>query len=283
MQENYGHANAGMTENVQTNSTNRDENYEPPPIMSSIYDLFTSPQRADRVQGGEREVVLREKARQLFHLQNTLLASIAETVEFREENTGGHVNRLCCYLKLLLDQMIVEGIYWDEIITWDLDIAIPSAQLHDLGKIVIPDKILNKPGKLSAEEFEIVKSHAAMGVEIIRSIEEKTQGSTFLHHARVIAGTHHEKWDGSGYPLGLKGYRIPLEGRLLALADVYDALVTERPYKRAFSFERANKIINEAKGLHFDPLLVDVFNVVSGRFAQIALAYCGNDATLKRI
>jgi putative two-component system response regulator len=250
MQASYKHADAGTARNMWGNPANHDENHED---------------------------------RQLFEQQNVLLTSIAETVEFREKNTDGHIRRVCCYLKLLAHQLLVEGIYQDEIASWDLDIVILSAQLHDLGKIAVPDQVLNKPGKLSGEEFDIVKSHAAMGVEIIRKVEEKTQSNALLHHARVIAGTHHEKWNGSGYPLGLVGCRIPLEGRLLALADVYDALVTERPYKQAFSFERANKIINETKGLHFDPILVDVFNVLSGRFAQVALAYCANVPTLRRV
>jgi putative two-component system response regulator len=140
-----------------------------------------------------------------------------------------------------------------------MDYLIPSAQLHDVGKIAISDTILNKPGKLSFEEFEIMKTHAAIGVTIIQKIEENTEEHDFMKHARLIAGGHHEKWDGTGYPLGVKGLDIPLEARVMAIADVYDALMSVRPYKQPLSAGEARQIIQDGKGTQFDPVLVDVF------------------------
>jgi putative two-component system response regulator len=131
-----------------------------------------------------------------------------------------------------------------------------------VGKIAISDTILNKPGKLSAEEFEEMKKHATFGVQIIERIEASTSASDFLKYAKIFAGTHHEKWDGSGYPGSLSGESMPLQGRIMALADVYDALVSERPYKKTFSHAEAVKIIQDSKGTQFDPVLTDIFITV---------------------
>jgi putative two-component system response regulator len=140
-----------------------------------------------------------------------------------------------------------------------MDYLLPSAQLHDVGKIAISDVILNKPGKLTSAEFEIMKTHAAIGVTIIQRIEANAEEHDFMKHARLIAGGHHEKWDGTGYPLGVKEKEIPLEARLMALADVYDALTSARPYKQPLSPGEAREIIKNGKGTQFDPVLVEVF------------------------
>jgi putative two-component system response regulator len=206
----------------------------------------------------------------VYDLQSSILTAVAEMVEFRDSLTGGHVSRTQRYLKLLVDTLIEENIYPDAIAAWDLDFLIPSAQLHDVGKIAISDAILKKPGKLTDEEFEEMKKHVSVGVEAIKRVESSMAEHAFLRHARVIAGMHHEKWDGSGYPNGLKGKEIPLEGQLMAIADVYDALISERPYKKPFAPEEAERIIEEGRGTHFDPLLVDVFHKISPRLAKIA-------------
>jgi putative two-component system response regulator len=151
-----------------------------------------------------------------------------------------------------------------------MDFFLPSAQLHDVGKIAITDLILNKPGKLTEEEFEVMKTHVAVGVDAIEKIMNNAEEHAFLRHTLCIAGTHHEKWDGSGYPMGLKGLNIPLEGRLMAIADVYDALISERPYKKAFTHEEACEIIESGAGSHFDPVLVEVFRKVEDEFARVA-------------
>jgi putative two-component system response regulator len=216
------------------------------------------------------EEMVRRKTAQIFNLQNAVLSTVADLVEFRDDVTGGHISRTQKFLKLLLDKLVEEKIYSDEMSNWDMDYLLPSAQLHDVGKIAISDLILNKPGKLTDEEFSIMKTHVTVGVAAIKKIEQNAEEHAFLRHARLIAGTHHEKWDGSGYPFGLSGKDIPLEGRLMAIADVYDALTSVRPYKKAFSTQEARQIIEKGNGTHFDPVLVDVFSKVADKFAAIA-------------
>jgi len=214
------------------------------------------------------EEKVREKTTEVFNLQNAVLTTVSDLVEFRDKHTGGHITRTQIYLKALIDEVLREGTYADELSTWDMDFFLPSAQLHDVGKIAIPDTILNKPGKLTPEEFEIMKTHVEVGVEAIEKIMSEAREHAFLDHAVLIAGTHHEKWDGSGYPLGLKGLNIPIEGRLMAIADVYDALISERPYKQPFSHEEACRIIEEGSGTHFDPVLVKAFVNVKDEFKR---------------
>jgi len=215
------------------------------------------------------EIKVYEKTAEVFDLQNAVLTTVADLVEFRDELTGGHTARTQLYLKTLVDELFRGNVYKEEIENWNMAFFLPSAQLHDVGKIAISDLILNKPGPLTPEEFEIMKSHVTVGVEAIEKIMSETKEHAFLQHALSIAGTHHEKWDGTGYPLGLKGADIPLEGRLMAIADVYDALVSERPYKKSFSHEKACEIIAESAGKHFDPALVEVFKRVEDKFKNI--------------
>ena len=215
-------------------------------------------------------VMVQEKTEEVTDLQNVVLDTVADLVEFRDNLTGGHIRRTQLYLKALLDGLISnDSPYKAEIEKWDINFFLQSAQLHDVGKITISDTILNKPGKLTAEEFETMKSHVTAGVDAIEKILSHTQKHAFLDHAVLIAGTHHEKWDGSGYPIGLKGREIPLEGRLMAVADVYDALVSVRPYKKAFTHEEACQIILKDSGTHFDPDIVEVFRKSEKEFARI--------------
>ncbi|MDR1296271.1 MAG: response regulator [Deltaproteobacteria bacterium] len=211
-----------------------------------------------------------QKTRQVIDLQNAVLSTVAEMVEFRDNLTGGHVTRTQKYLKVLVDTMVDRGIYMDEVGKWDLDFFIQSAQLHDVGKIAISDAILNKPGRLAPEEFEEMKKHVSIGVDCIDRIAQKTAEHSFLRHAAVLAGTHHEKWDGSGYPKGLAGFDIPLEGRLMAVADVFDALISRRPYKPPMPAEQAFKIIQDGSGTHFDAELIKIFNLVTDQFEAIS-------------
>jgi len=218
------------------------------------------------------EAKVNEKTAEVFNLQNAVLTTVADLVEFRDELTGGHTARTQYYLKMLVNE-IFEGEdgceYTEEVKNWDMNFFLPSAQLHDVGKIAISDLILNKPGPLTKEEFVVMESHVNVGVEAIERIMAETKEHAFLHHALLIAGAHHEKWNGSGYPIGLKGTNIPLEGRLMAIADVYDALISERPYKKAFTHEEACKIIEDSAGTHFDPALVEVFKRVEDKFLNI--------------
>jgi putative two-component system response regulator len=223
---------------------------------------------ADYAENLEKKV--REKTKEVINLQNAVLTTVADLVEFRDKLTGGHVTRTMLYLKTLVEELVKEGNFEDEVKKWDMDFFLPSAQLHDVGKIAISDLILNKPGKHTPEEFEIMKSHVTVGVDAIERIMKITKEHAFLNHALLIAGTHHEKWDGSGYPMGLKGKNIPMEGRLMAIADVYDALISVRPYKKAFSHGEACKIIEESAGTHFDPVLVEIFMKTKDNFEKIA-------------
>jgi putative two-component system response regulator len=200
-----------------------------------------------------------KKTRTVLELQNAILKTVAELVESRDNITGGHIERTQHYLRLLVDFLLEHGIYTEKLSSWDIDLFVMSSQLHDVGKISIKDEILMKPGKLTDEEFEEMKKHTIYGVEIIRKIEANATESEFLAYAEVLAGSHHEKWNGKGYPHGLKGEEIPLQGRLMAIVDVYDALTDERPYKKAFSHEQSVEIIRQEKGEHFDPLIAEVF------------------------
>jgi putative two-component system response regulator len=214
----------------------------------------------------EMDTLIKDGQAHLLKLQNAMISVIAELVEHRDQVTGGHIERTTKYLEILVNEMLKSGIYSEEASQWNLSLLIPSAQLHDVGKIVVPDHILNKPGKLTDEEFAVVKKHASEGLSIINEIKQKSDDDGFLDYAEKFAGYHHEKWNGSGYPFGLAGDDIPLEGRVLAIADVYDALVSERPYKKSFSHEQAVQIINESSGSHFDPKCVELFNNAESDF-----------------
>jgi putative two-component system response regulator len=221
------------------------------------------------------EGIVREKTAQVLDLQNTVISTLADMLEYRDDETGGHVFRTQRYLEIMVGRILETGIYRDEMAMLDLDFLVPSALLHDIGKIAISDSILRKPGPLDRDEFEEMKRHPRLGAEAIGRISDKSVDHAFLRHAKTIARTHHEKLDGSGYPDGLAGYGIPLEGRLMAVADVYDALVSDRPYKRAMSAEHAGRIISEGSGRHFDPALVEVFESVRGELEDVVRGFAG--------
>jgi putative two-component system response regulator len=215
--------------------------------------------------------MVKEKTAQVSGLQASIIRTVAELVEFRDLHTGEHISRTQKYVELLINRLIEDNVYTEEILAWDdMDYIVPSTQLHDLGKIFVSDAILNKPGRLTPEEFEEMKEHTKKGVAAIKRFNGREEDQPFLKYAEIVAGTHHEKWDGSGYPSALKGREIPLLGRLMAIADVYDALTSARPYKSAFSAEESAKIIMEGSGAHFDPVLVEVFSKIKDDFASVA-------------
>jgi len=200
-----------------------------------------------------------DKTQNIQDLQNALLKTIAELVECRDDITGGHIERTQKGVMILVNEIERSNAYGEETNGWDLDLLPQSCQLHDVGKISISDDILRKPGKLTNEEYEEMKKHVIFGEQIIEKIESLTRESAFLKYAKIFAASHHEKWDGSGYPRSLKGNDIPLLGRIMAIADVYEALISVRPYKKAFIHEEAVKIITEGSGTQFDPTLVKIF------------------------
>jgi len=203
--------------------------------------------------------IIRVRTNQLHRLQNSIVAVLADMVENRDKGTGGHIERTSIYMKILINEMKKHELYANEITSWDVEKIISSARMHDLGKISISDIIVNKPGKLTEDEFDVMKKHAEEGERIIDEIISRTGEGDFLRNAKLFAGSHHERWDGKGYPRGLKGEMIPLQGRIMAIVDVYDALVSERPYKKAFPEEEAIDIIMKNSGTHFDPQIVKIF------------------------
>lgn len=212
-----------------------------------------------------------EKTEIIEHLQDVMMLSLAELVECRDENTGGHVKRTAEYVKILTDEIVEEGLYSDILTPKYIRDIVRSAPLHDIGKIGINDATLLKAGSLDYEEFEHMKNHAELGGQTLQKMINETNGESFLYVAKDMAYYHHEKWDGSGYPSGLKGEEIPISARIMAVADVYDALTTKRPYKEAFEHETALKIIIDGKGKMFDPNIIDIFEKISYKFQLVNL------------
>jgi len=217
--------------------------------------------------------LVEKKTNAIVELQNAVLNTFAELVEYRDRITGGHIGRAQEYMHILIKEMHKFEKYAGLIDTWDMPLILLSAQLHDIGKIAIRDNILLKPGKLTSEEYDVIKTHVAYGVHVIDKIMSDTTEKSFLEQARIMVSTHHEKWNGSGYPNGMKGQDIPLQGRIMALVDVYDALISDRPYKGAYPHEKAVEIITGEKGAHFDPELVDLFMEVNWEFKAIAMTH----------
>ena len=212
-----------------------------------------------------------EKTEIIEHLQDVMMLSLAELVECRDENTGGHVKRTAEYVRILTEEIVEAGLYNDILTEEYIKDIVRSAPLHDVGKIGIDDSTLLKAGALDDEEFEHMKNHAELGGQTIQKMINETNVESFLYIAKDMAHYHHEKWDGSGYPCGLKGEEIPISARIMAIADVYDALTTKRPYKEAFDHDVAVKIITDGKGKMFDPKIVDVFEEIHYKFQLVNL------------
>ncbi len=205
----------------------------------------------------EREIL--ESNRNVQITRTATILGLAKLAEYRDKETGLHLERIRDYTKALAEELAGKPVYKGYITKKYIDDIYLSSILHDIGKVGIPDSILLKPDKLTPVEFEIVKRHSVLGGDILKTVESRIEGRSFLALGKEIAYYHHEKWDGTGYPEGLKGEKIPLSARIVALADVYDALTSERPYKEAYTHERARKIIINGRGRHFDPDVVDAF------------------------
>jgi len=211
--------------------------------------------------------LVHKRTEQLNSMKDSIVLTMSSLIESRDVFTGGHIERTTKFLRILLSAMLDQGVYADEIKEWDIDSFVSSARLHDVGKIYVADTILNKPKSLSQSEFESVKTHSSEGEKIIDQMIKQTGDMEFLHSAKLVAAYHHERWDGTGYPYGLSGTEIPLPGRLMAIVDVYDALVSERSYKKPIPHKDAVKTIVSEAGSHFDPKIVEVFQEVNERFA----------------
>jgi len=227
----------------------------------------------------EEEVASRTQA--LAELQDATIRAMASLAETRDNETGNHIRRTQHYVEALARHLQNHPRFKEELTDTNIETIFKSAPLHDIGKVGIPDRILLKPGKLTSEEFEIMKTHTTLGRDAIVAAEsDTTQDNPFFRYAKEITYSHQEKWDGSGYPEGLMGNNIPLSARLMAVADVYDALISERVYKAAFTHEQAVEIIRDGRASHFDPDMVDAFLVLSEEFRRIAQRFADGEPAL---
>jgi putative two-component system response regulator len=252
----------------------------PPIVLARVKTHLSLKAAADflRDKNDYLESEIAKRTREVQLIQDVTIMAMASLAETRDNETGNHIRRTQRYVRVLAERLSSElGLNAESI-----ELLYKSAPLHDIGKVGIPDAILLKPGKLTPEEFEIMKTHTTLGRDTILAAEKLIETpSTFLRLAREIAHYHQEKWDGSGYPEGLAGEAIPLSARLMALADVYDALISRRVYKPPFPHEKAVAIITEGRGKHFDPMMVEAFLEIQGEFLAIANRYADSEEDVK--
>jgi putative two-component system response regulator len=217
------------------------------------------------------EQKVRKRTRETELLKDIIIVAMGELAEHRDPETGGHIHRTRAFVKSLAEGLFEQGKFQDILTPGYITLLYKTAPLHDIGKVAICDSILLKRDKLTAEEFDEMKKHTVYGEEVIAKLEQMAgEQIASLQCAKEIIGSHHERYDGTGYPRGLSGEDIPLAGRIMAVADVYDALTTERPYKRALSHEESKTIMKEGCGSHFDPVVFDAFRNVEHQFNEIA-------------
>lgn len=223
------------------------------------------------------EEKVQERTRELMHTQDVTIVGFSTLAEYRNQETGWHILATQQYIGLLARYLAPHPRFASFLTSDNIELLRKSAPLHDIGKIAVPDRILLKPGKLTPEEFEEIKKHVIYGRDALARAEQALGDarSSFLSIAKEIAYTHHERWDGSGYPQGLAGDAIPISGRLMALADVYDALISPRIYKEAYPHEKAVEIIESERGKHFDPEIVDAFLDLEDVFHNISHSIAG--------
>ncbi|WP_373501489.1 HD-GYP domain-containing protein [Desulfococcus sp.] len=219
------------------------------------------------------EELVRERTQQLVLTQDVTIQSMGTLAEYRDPETGGHIRRTRHYVRILAEHLKDHPKFQGRLDDKAIELLLKSAPLHDIGKVGVRDNILLKPGELTEDEFEEMKRHTIYGRDALLTSEKMLGLDSFLSVAREIAYTHHEKWDGTGYPQGLKGGEIPLFGRLMVVADVYDALISKRVYKPPYPHDTAVAMILEERGSHFDPDIVDVFMELSDEFRKIALEH----------
>lgn len=220
------------------------------------------------------ELEISRRIKEISRIQEATIMSMAALAEIRDTDTGNHIQRTKLYIQELAKWLSKTSKYSKQLNQENIDLIVTSAPLHDIGKVGIPDHILLKPGRLTPEEFDIMKTHTVLGREAIDRAERvMDETETFLHYAKEIVYSHHEKWNGTGYPDGLAGEAIPLSARLMAVADVYDALTSKRVYKDAFSHDQAVEHIAREAGVHFDPDIIEVFLKCERRFLEISELY----------
>ena len=252
----------------------------PPIVMARVKTQLALKAAADflRDQNAYLETEVQKRTHEVQMVQDVTIMAMASLAETRDNETGNHIRRTQNYVRALALKLQPLPKYAPALDDATVEMLYKSAPLHDIGKVGIPDAILLKPGKLTPEEFEVMKSHTTLGRDAIIAAENLIEApSTFLRTAREIAYSHQEKWDGSGYPEKLKGEAIPLSARLMAVADVYDALISRRVYKPPFTHDKAVQIISEGRGTHFDPDLVDAFVQIADEFKRIADTYADSE------
>ncbi len=224
-----------------------------------LQDRIIQYQKQLEAQNEELERHVRERTTQVIRTQRVAVFSLARLAESRDTETGAHLERIRSYARLIGTQLAQHG-HYREILTPDfIDEIYHSSPLHDIGKVGIPDGILLKPGRLTAEEFDVMKTHTLIGGDTLRAADIEAGRESFLATGRDIAYYHHERWDGNGYPFGRRGSEIPIEARIVAVSDVYDALSSKRPYKEAFTHDKSKGIVVEGRGTAFEPAIVDAF------------------------
>jgi len=223
------------------------------------------------------EEMVNQRTEEVVHLQDALLGSMGSLAEYRDPETGGHIKRTQHYIKLLAESMKDHAPFQGFLDKKMIDILFKVAPLHDIGKVGVSDNILLKPGKLTSCEFTEMKKHVHYGAAVVKNIESSVGKEPLSHIAMQIIDGHHEKWDGRGYPKGLRGDKISIPGRLMAIADVYDALISRRIYKPPMPHSHAIEIIKEGRGTHFDPDITDAFLAQEERVRHIALRFSDID------
>lgn len=225
---------------------------------NEVGDLYRSISKMETEMAGQIHEITQYNEN-ILKMQDGLMVLMADMVEIRDSNTGDHIQKTASYVKIILEGLRKKNYYRKKLTPQYIEDVYKSAPLHDVGKIKISDAILNKPGKLTDEEYAVMKTHSELGMAIIDKAISDVEVDGYLQEARNMAAYHHERWDGKGYPLGLKGEEIPLAARIMAVADVFDALTSTRVYKPAYPLSKAVEIIKEGKGTQFDPKCVEVF------------------------
>jgi putative two-component system response regulator len=256
---------------------NRDTETEIRALESGAMDFITKPANKD-ILFHRLELHLQFAAYQcslentVKELENSIVTSFAELIECKDDNAGTHVLRTGKYVEILGRELLKAGTFEGELSEENLDLVVRAAPFHDIGKIGVSDTLLLKEGALTAEEYEEVKKHTLIGARFLQSIYERTPEEQYLRFAKLIAESHHEKYDGTGYPHGLAGDGIPLCARIMTVANVYDGCITDRVYRKALSHEEACRIILDGKGTWFDPRIVETFEGVMDQFARLKVS-----------
>ena len=256
----------------------------PPIVLARVKNHLALKAVSDflRDQNDFLEKEVQKRVEEVMAIQDATIQVVTSLAETRDPETGNHIRRTQFYVKALAEKLSNHPRFSDVLTEREIRIIYKSAPLHDIGKIGIPDMILLKPGSFTPEEFEIMKSHTTLGYSAIERAERQLGMKVgFLQTAKQIALSHQEKWDGSGYPQGLAGDAIPLAARLMAVADVYDALISKRVYKNGMRHEEALEIMKEGRGTHFDPDILDAFMEIHETMKSIAIHYADTDEDLK--